>query len=658
MPTNVSGSIKSLAEAAVGSANNAVLRFVLQGTGQSQPTIVGTAILAPFSGNNQFYVDLPADANGNVSGTIYSTRAADGVAGGDISVSGSTTAVYYDMMVVAGGVSGPRQSIHAKNGATLDPSSVTPITTLPVVSAPTGDGTYAQLTGGNTPFTGFIQFNAGFSGNAKKLNGVRFADQFAGANGGAQINSALSDLGSSAGRIQAVEGLTFGGFNAPANNQSIWDFRQTQDILNNAPPGTLATRPTVLTINQNLGEFSTAALTGTVTLTNGSTAVTGVGTKFTTEINPAYFFGPSIRLSADGVTKWAEVASVTDDTHATLKANYAGTGGSGAAVILVGQEGLCIRATSTAGTPNTYSAGEWVGLSVFGVRSGGKRGIYGANLNLTYATSVDSNQGQCFGLEIDITNNSGVDAPLTGSLGIDLNAVGANRCGTAINIGGQWSNGMILSGWGSVGLYLQGSSNHMQFTPTVDNASVQLQGFNANQSATTWKINNDGSALFSKNVNFTNSPLPITCSSTSGAQQIRLDVVSGNFAGIQYTNTGNQRWLVGKNGTAESGSNVGSDFDFDRYNDAGTFQDTPLSINRATGLITVADGITISNGLTANTAKLTAAAPTVSASQVGLGSTTATSATAGANGAVPAQVAGYLIINVAGTAQKVPYFNS
>ena len=36
--------------------------------------------------------------------------------------------------------------------------------------------------------------------------------------------------------------------------------------------------------------------------------------------------------------------------------------------------------------------------------------------------------------------------------------------------------------------------------------------------------------------------------------------------------------------------------------------------------------------------------------------TTATSANAGSNGAVPAQVVGYLVINIAGTQYKVPYF--
>jgi hypothetical protein len=55
---------------------------------------------------------------------------------------------------------------------------------------------------------------------------------------------------------------------------------------------------------------------------------------------------------------------------------------------------------------------------------------------------------------------------------------------------------------------------------------------------------------------------------------------------------------------------------------------------------------------------LTAAAPSVAASQIGYGSTTAASASAGSNGDVPGQVVGYVIINVAGTAMKVPYYNT
>jgi hypothetical protein len=55
---------------------------------------------------------------------------------------------------------------------------------------------------------------------------------------------------------------------------------------------------------------------------------------------------------------------------------------------------------------------------------------------------------------------------------------------------------------------------------------------------------------------------------------------------------------------------------------------------------------------------LTSAAPTVAAGQISLGATTATTATAGSNGDVPAQVVGYLIANLAGTAVKIPYYNT
>jgi len=40
------------------------------------------------------------------------------------------------------------------------------------------------------------------------------------------------------------------------------------------------------------------------------------------------------------------------------------------------------------------------------------------------------------------------------------------------------------------------------------------------------------------------------------------------------------------------------------------------------------------------------------------GITTATSATAGTNGDVPAQVQGYLIAKIGGTEYKIPYYNT
>ncbi len=68
------------------------------------------------------------------------------------------------------------------------------------------------------------------------------------------------------------------------------------------------------------------ALTGTVTFTNNSTAVSGSGTQFTTEL----VIGQKIQLAGDGV--WVYVQSITDNTNLVLTFAYPGTGGAGTAL--------------------------------------------------------------------------------------------------------------------------------------------------------------------------------------------------------------------------------------------------------------------------------------------------------------------------------------
>ncbi len=63
--------------------------------------------------------------------------------------------------------------------------------------------------------------------------------------------------------------------------------------------------------------MATLNRTGTITFTNGSTALTGVGTTFT-----AMLFGDTI-LAPDG--KWYEFATIASDTGATLSLPYTGT---------------------------------------------------------------------------------------------------------------------------------------------------------------------------------------------------------------------------------------------------------------------------------------------------------------------------------------------
>ena len=67
-------------------------------------------------------------------------------------------------------------------------------------------------------------------------------------------------------------------------------------------------------------------ITGTASFTNGSTAVVGTNTVWTSD-----HVGMKIKLDADGV--FYQIASVTDNTHLTLFTAFEGTTGSGAYTI-------------------------------------------------------------------------------------------------------------------------------------------------------------------------------------------------------------------------------------------------------------------------------------------------------------------------------------
>ncbi len=167
--TTVTGTIQNLGTGVLGSGT--FVRFWLRGCGGNQPRVNSTALIAPSQGG-VFYFDMVADANGKISGTLYSTRDSTGNNGGDIECGGSTTAVWYGMQAFVNGKGGPEVPIHAKSGVTLDITSVTPISTNPVVVAPTGDTTYLRLDGGNSPLTGAVTFNNLLNGNdGGTLNG-------------------------------------------------------------------------------------------------------------------------------------------------------------------------------------------------------------------------------------------------------------------------------------------------------------------------------------------------------------------------------------------------------------------------------------------------------------------------------------------------------
>ena len=103
-----------------------------------------------------------------------------------------------------------------------------------------------------------------------------------------------------------------------------------QAPLSLAPDGNLHCYSQVLTDAGSFRDdflYLTNSLTGTVTFTNGSTAITGSGCSFTTQVNRFSY----IKLSSHADSVYALVLNVIDDNHLVLDTAYSGANGSGTA---------------------------------------------------------------------------------------------------------------------------------------------------------------------------------------------------------------------------------------------------------------------------------------------------------------------------------------
>lgn len=251
--TAVTGHITRLDTTTPGAT--AYVRFWLRGTRGNQPRITGTGAIAPQFSGSAFYVDLPADASGNISGTIYSTRDSTGTGAGDIEAGGSYTAVYYGMQIFNSGIAGPEIPVHAKSGGTLDIANVTPVSTLPVITSPSGDTTYARIDGGNTPFSGAVSFASTAKGS--NINGLLYVGEGQYAN----IAAAVTAAGVVNNTIIVIPS-TYGGSDCPASpllNVTFLDYRGGNNVC-----------------SQNFISYNTTSGSGLVSMVRGIHATSSV----------------------------------------------------------------------------------------------------------------------------------------------------------------------------------------------------------------------------------------------------------------------------------------------------------------------------------------------------------------------------------------------
>lgn len=95
-----------------------------------------------------------------------------------------------------------------------------------------------------------------------------------------------------------------------------------------------------------------------------------------------------------------------------------------------------------------------------------------------------------------------------------------------------------------------------------------------------------------------------TAALTNSNPLLTVNTAAGVVAPIIFQTGAVDRWRVVKGSAAESGSNAGSNFGINRYDDAGTFIDQPLQIVRSTGSVSITNA-TIGTALISGTIQTT-----------------------------------------------------
>jgi hypothetical protein len=123
--------------------------------------------------------------------------------------------------------------------------------------------------------------------------------------------------------------------------------------------------------------------------------------------------------------------------------------------------------------------------------------------------------------------------------------------------------------------------------PTVPLGAATKQTVDANTTAITGKVAKIGDAMSGDlTIGKANAALWLSKPASGSAT-----IINGQMGGVL-------RWQMALgDATAEASGNVGSNFQLARYTTAGAVIDAPLSINRATGAVTMAQALTVNGTL-------------------------------------------------------------
>ncbi|MFM0243773.1 hypothetical protein [Paraburkholderia sediminicola] len=207
-----------------------------------------------------------------------------------------------------------------------------------------------------------------------------------------------------------------------------------------------------------------------------------------------------------------------------------------------------------------------------------------AEAGVDLAEHTSSGDGTLIGREIDIgpthsTNSNHCDL-ITSTVSYCHTNIWLSNTGTVNgswvmdtgNGGSGWNNGISLRYIASGGTALAVPNNTLLTGATTGGGTVTLAQVDTG--------NNLQIGANAASANFNTGTVSI-----NGA--------AGSTRQFQTQTGGVGRWQLRTSNEAESGSNAGSNLNIDRLSDAGAYIDSPVNINRASGLVTLADNLTV-----------------------------------------------------------------
>ncbi len=151
--------------------------------------------------------------------------------------------------------------------------------------------------------------------------------------------------------------------------------------------------------------------------------------------------------------------------------------------------------------------------------------------------------------------------------------------GTDLAVGGALTVGTTVNGRDPDDLAKGPASS-------TDNALVRFDGTDG-KTVQNSGITVDDSNNVTSNLTLSKSAAVLRVASTSGNGSLYFDAPASSSANIFLRSGTVTRWVINKSNTAEAGSNAGSNFVLDRYDDAGNWLGESFSVTRATGKTTL-----------------------------------------------------------------------